>query len=187
MLGTTVVCSCRFMRRSSAWIFLLFLVSACQKHVVPDAHTEDTTWLYHRTPHGKMLPEDPPLHPPSPTREITERLDDQLQSFLDKRYEKGYVPAYTIQLHAGTDRKEVMGMAILLREDEQIQEQSLRARVVYDQPRYKLQVGVFYDPLVAHEVLTHFAPTYPLGMVAPIQAPLPTKADEESVVPGAED
>ena len=175
------------MREHSAWILLLFLVSACQKRVVPDAYAEDTTWLYHREPQREIPTEDPPSRPSGAAREVTERLDSQLQAFLSKRYERGHVAAYTIQLHAGVDRKEVMEMAILLREDERVQEESLRIRVVYDQPRYKLQVGVFYDPLVAHEALTHFAPAYPLGMVAPIQAPLPTKADEEPAVPSTED
>lgn len=183
MLRTVVVCFWRCIVIRFLWFSLLFS-SACQRQVAQQLVSEEPIdWLLEQhaaTPTASGFVEEVvPIDHGGTACEVTDELEEQLQVLTQQKHLAGHIEVYTIQLCADVNRDVVMQAAALLGADEVVEDRVLDVRVVYDQPRYKLQVGIFYDYLAAHEVFTHFVDDYPLGMIVFKETPLPPPQQEE--------
>ena len=176
---TTAVCSwmCTVLR----CLLCLLVLCSCQRqviqHLVYEEDEEIPDWLYEEEADPPQQEIKEPTEPAFISYEVTEEFQRQLEALTQSYRSAPYMEAYTLQLFSDADREEVMRMSDLFREEPLVRRGELKVRVIYEQPRYKLQAGLFYDYLAAHEMLVCFQDQYPLAMIVFKEVPIPAEKD----------
>jgi len=98
-----------------------------------------------------------------PTSSITSSLDSLLDSIATYTRSRGYYTIYTIQVYTGINNKDANEAKSLIYDNFA----DLIPKLEYQQPIFKVKVGLFYDKLDAQKELIELKKIFPGAIIIP--------------------
>jgi len=97
----------------------------------------------------------------SASANINEKVDDVLDSINSFNITRKFIDGYTIQIYSGQNREEAMNTK------KKMTLGDLNAILEYNQPKFRVRVGLYYSRLEAHRDLTRLRRTFSNAILVP--------------------
>lgn len=149
---------------ATALLFLLMIATPTQAQRKPYYHEDlyplrpkitepvDSLASVHTHPEKRFL---------SASANVNEKVDDVLDSINSFNITRKFIDGYTIQIYSGQNREEAMNAK------KKMTFGDLNAILEYNQPKFRVRVGLYYSRLEAHRDLTRLRRTFSNAILVP--------------------